>query len=363
MKNIIGYAVAAILLCNTATAAAEVNFSAGRPEGAAATDPAVYEVLLKKTEQILTRTSAGAAGAVDVFVMRPSLTVGDKASTEGLVRNVNTLTGEFTLTAFNAIDGSTYNSVTVPLNVVAKGSGQSDALMFARSVKTTDAAFVRFIRQTRERIDAFYAEHCQEIITRAEALKAAGQPAVAQIYLLGVPASAPCAQEAISLIADCEDQMRPPTAPESPATPGADGSETPAESPAASAAPTTPTAPAAAAQPKIYVSSPALKIKLDKAWYSAGTQQIRIVMTATYSADKTAQGASVYFANALAPNGSSYESKAVVGNRFVDFPVDVPVRLEFVIEHVRSNPATLPYCEFSIGGKTVEIRDINLLQQ
>lgn len=86
-------------------------------------------------------------------------------------------------------------------------------------------------------------------------------------------------------------------------------------------------------------------------------------MTATYSADKTAQGASVYFANALAPNGSSYESKAVVGNRFVDFPVDVPVRLEFVIEHVRSNPATLPYCEFSIGGKTVEIRDINLLQQ
>lgn len=74
---------------------------------------ASQEMLQNKLRQIITRNSAGAANDYNVFVIEPVITVLDKQSTSGLMRNTTLVKGELTLVAKNRIDGSMYHSAVV----------------------------------------------------------------------------------------------------------------------------------------------------------------------------------------------------------------------------------------------------------
>lgn len=133
---------------------AEVVFCVGKPAGEEANNSNVSELLERKTEQILLRNSAAASPDNCEYVIVPTLIVESCKSTEGLLGNVSVITGEFTLTAKNINDGTAYYAVTVPLKVSAKSLAKGDeAISLARSIRTNDVRYTRFIRISRTRIE------------------------------------------------------------------------------------------------------------------------------------------------------------------------------------------------------------------
>lgn len=161
--------------------------------------PEAAKIIYRKTEQILTRNSAAAAGKVDLFAVRATLTVTGKNETSGLVRDITTINGDLMLEALNKVDGAKYYAVTVPIKGVSK-SGNSPIISLANAIKPTDAVYTRFVRLAREKIDEYYSDNCSEVIGRARTLAESGKLKLAIAYLTSVPPSASCHEEVLELI-------------------------------------------------------------------------------------------------------------------------------------------------------------------
>ena len=68
----------------------------------------------------------------NVFVIEPVITVLDKQSTSGLMRNTTLVKGELTLVAKNRIDGSMYHSAVVSVSgQAAEGADPYKAMISA----------------------------------------------------------------------------------------------------------------------------------------------------------------------------------------------------------------------------------------
>lgn len=188
---------------------AEVNFSVAPVATEGETTREVARKIYEKTEQILTRNSA-AAGSEDVFTVKAYISPGNRSESSGLVREITSISGEFTLVAMNKIDGAKYYSVTVPVKAALKSDSQDAMVALANSIRPTDAVYTRFVRVAREKVSQYYEEHCGEIINRARSLKASGLTIDAMVYLTGVPTSAPCYEEVISLLSDLRSTLDKP---------------------------------------------------------------------------------------------------------------------------------------------------------
>lgn len=189
---------------------AEVNFSVAPVATDGETTREVARKIYEKTEQILTRNSAAAAGSEDVFTVKAYLSPGNRSESSGLVREITSISGEFTLVAMNKIDGAKYYSVTVPVKAALKSDSQDAMVALANSIRPTDAVYTRFVRVAREKVSQYYEEHCGEIINRARSLKASGLTIDAMVYLTGVPPSAPCYEDVISLLSDLRSTIDNP---------------------------------------------------------------------------------------------------------------------------------------------------------
>ena len=99
--------------CTVQLSGQTINFSVQPLSGESELSAASQEMLQNKLRQIITRNSAGAANDYNVFVIEPVITVLDKQSTSGLMRNTTLVKGELTLVAKNRIDGSMYHSAVV----------------------------------------------------------------------------------------------------------------------------------------------------------------------------------------------------------------------------------------------------------
>lgn len=190
-----------LLFALNASAQEEIHFVAGMPAQNGMPANAVNALKLK-VEQIIARNNAGATSVYNAFVIQPELVLGETKKTEGLLRDVTLVTGEFSLTARNKYDDSVYGTVVVEVQGDATGSKDAAISSLISSIKVTDPAFVRFIRTSRKRIAEFYAQNCPAILKKARGMVAAGTLSEAADYLAGVPATAPCYEEATALLAE-----------------------------------------------------------------------------------------------------------------------------------------------------------------
>lgn len=85
--------------CTVQLSGQTINFSVQPLSGESELSAASQEMLQNKLRQIITRNSAGAANDYNVFVIEPVITVLDKQSTSGLMRNTTLVKGELTLVA------------------------------------------------------------------------------------------------------------------------------------------------------------------------------------------------------------------------------------------------------------------------
>ncbi|MCM1312650.1 MAG: hypothetical protein NC206_08425 [Bacteroides sp.] len=152
--TIIAFLMTAVLF-ETAAQESAVNFMAGTPKSERLTDEQ-KEAVKQKVEKIIARNNAGAVTLTDAFVIEPELSLGQAKKTDGLLRDVSLVTGEFSLVVHNKYDGSVYNSVTVDVKASAVGSESEAINSLIKSIKVTDPVYVRFIRNARKRIAEYY---------------------------------------------------------------------------------------------------------------------------------------------------------------------------------------------------------------
>ena len=361
--------VCAAVIAAAFPSSAQVNFSVSpvRVEGGITEEAAT--VVYDKTVQILTRNSASASGAVDVFTVEPALSVTGQSQTSGLVRDISTVSGELVLVARNKVDGARYYSVTVPLKAASK-SGNSDAVLaLANSIKPTDAVFTRFVRVAREKVDEYYSDHCSEVLGRAQTLAASGQTALAMIYLTGVPASAPCHEESVEYIAALRGKIDDDIAKEEAKREAkeerdwqrwkemnsnpenAPGGNTPALS----------QRPSPAGNYGIFIEDPNWKFTVVKAEYLPTARKIKITASIEYVGKKSLSGeCALGFRQAVDEEGDNYERCYVEGSKYRSFPDGIPVKVEYFIEDVKTNPGILQFVGLSVDYKKIEIRNLPL---
>lgn len=362
------------LVASALGALAQANFAVlpVRAEGDISVEAA--KVIFRKTEQILTRNSAGAAGAADVFAVEAKLTVTDKAQSSGLIRQINSVSGELQLVALNKVDNAKYYSVTVPLEAVVKDSGESGAVLaLANSIKPTDAVFTRFVRVAREKVEEYYSDHCSEIIGRANNLGLSGQYATALVYLTGMPASAPCHEEALELIAalrakidsviaareEKEKEEKEKSKDDSDSDSDAQGNDK-GDDDGTDSSPSSDGAKGNLSD-DIYVESPNWNFKLEEAAYLPTSRKIKITAFITYVGKKSLSGdCALGFRKAIDSDGDSYDTCYVYGDKYRTFPDDVPVKIEFYIDNVKKNPGKLSFVGFSVDYKKIEIRNLKI---
>lgn len=206
------------LLCGILFAPAQnnsINFQAMPPVEGDMSDE-VADALKLKVEQILTRNGAAATSIYNAFVVEPQLNLLDEMSTEGLVRNVHLIKAELTLIAKNALDGSMYGSIVVPIAGSGKGSKDQTLRSLIANIKVTDTQYTRFIRNARQKIMDHYTQNCGTIMQKAQVMINTGKYEDAIAYLNCVPETTPCYEQAaeamiqatsLSNTLNCEAQM------------------------------------------------------------------------------------------------------------------------------------------------------------
>lgn len=289
--------------------------------------------LKTKVEQILGRNGAGAGGQRDVFIVEPVLTETDRSTSEGLVRNVASISGELSLTARHRYSDAVFYSAAVPLNVSVTGVDADAMLLLAQAIKPTDAAYVRFVRNARKHAFDYGAIH-------------------PEIY--EVPDVAP--DTVVMLVPVAIVAPAVPTAPAAPADPSA---------PAAPAAPVVVAAPTAPAAPQceFTYSRPGWEMELKSCEYDKSTRMIHFVLKVICrNRNNDMNNTYTSINRAIAADGQKYE-KFYVDNLHHDFPYDVPVIVQGYIQNVYSNPGTVPFIEMSFGNTKVEIRNLTVSDQ
>lgn len=174
----------------------------------------VANALDLKLKQIMNRNSAASADMYNVFTIEPAIELTDVLTTDGLVQNVSVAQGNLTLVAKNMVDGMMYYSMTIPVKGDAVGNGERAMLKMISNIKTTDAAYTRFIRIARQKIDEYYAANCGLILQQAQRLVEQERYDEAKSYLSAVSVSLPCYEQASALEAEIAKFIPEQTMPE-----------------------------------------------------------------------------------------------------------------------------------------------------
>lgn len=395
----------------TAFAQETVHFTAITPNQDRFTEYG-KDMIRKKVEQIIARNNAGATSMYNAFVIEPDLNILDTKSTEGLTQNVTLMKAEFTLTARNLYDDSVYGNVVVQVTGDATGDAEGAIKNLLSNIKSTNPAFTRFIRTTRDKIVQHYNTNCPTIIKKGQTMLSMGKVEDAIGYLSSVPETVPCYEEAAALMTqgaqkaknlECDQMLLlarsqyilkdyetalhllaaiPSDSPCSkdaraltdsiakhaavPVAAAAEEAAPAPAAPAASEAPKAPTAPVAPAAPayQLSVSSPDLDFELVSCVGSVGNQTVTLYCRLTNKAANEPR-AYIYLETAIDGNGATYEdwgfaalngcSTSSYGN---NMPTDVPVGKCFVIKKVAKKIDKLAYVEIKARGCKVTLRDV-----
>lgn len=134
----------------------EVGFAIAVPEDNSLTFDQRKEIKVK-LEAILARTLSSSAVNKTPFVIVPELNNVTTESTAGGKQTSILIEGELTLIVKNRYDGTSYNEVIVPLKEVVEASRVNDPkIILIRSINVKDRRFVRFIKNSQNRIVEYY---------------------------------------------------------------------------------------------------------------------------------------------------------------------------------------------------------------
>ena len=364
----------ALLLLVSLGAAAQdnIHFVAGTPTQKGLSQKNM-DALKLKVEQIIARNNAGTASLYNAFVIQPELVLGETKKTEGLLRDVTLVTGEFSLTARNKYDDSVYGTAVIEVQGDATGSKDDAIASLISGIKVTDPAFVRFIRTTRKRIADFYQQNCPVIIKKAEVLIDAGLLNEAADYLSIVPETVPCYDEVFGILQKIgkrepqESPVTPEPAPEEPASP----EPAPEVQPTPVAEPVTFSEPVVV-QPeksplpecKISVSCNDLSFELVSCEGNETAESIRVYARFT-NTGVTNNSATIRMTSAIDPDGATFTNFSQIetngctswtyGNKM---PKGVRIGKVFEIKGVSTPCATLSYVEMTVDNCKVIIHNL-----
>lgn len=314
-------------------------FGVGLPLQSKLSDEAA-ELLTNKVSQILGRCNAGAGGDRGPFIIEPTLTPGDKRQSEGMVQNVTVLGGELTLAAKQRYTGQLFHSATFPISATLKGAVPDEEKALAKAIKTTDAAYVRFVRNARKNILDYGLKH-PEIWDVPEV-----EPEVVRDTTF------------VPVVIVVEKQAEPQAAPAPAPAPAQPAPAQPAPAPApqpAQAAPTN-TPPTVG---DIFISEPNWKVMIRECEFVPDSRQIHVQMTVLNSTTHNYEGCYTRITKAINIDGGTYKQYQI-DNSSRDYPYDIPVTLNFYINDVYSNPGMIPFLEIRIENMKIEIRNLSV---
>lgn len=277
----------------------------------------VMEILENKTTQILGRCGAGASGKQDPFVVEPVLSMNDAKSSEGLVRNVTSISGELSLSARHRYTDAVFYTTTVPLTAVAKGNNTDQMQLLAKSIKPSDAVFVRFVRNARKKVFDYGLLH-------------------PEIY--GIPDAPADTVVLVVPVAVIPDNTNPVPQEDSPEI-------------------SLPPAPVPGGECEIFFSYPGFKADLVRCEYDPALRSIHFVMKITNIEKVEKHSIFTGIARGIDSEGNKYKDFKM-DESYHDFPYGVPVTLHGYIKGVYSNPGIVPYLQVTLGDCRMELRNM-----
>lgn len=338
--------------CTVQLSGQTINFSVQPLSGESELSEASQEMLQNKLKQIITRNSAGAANDYNVFVIEPVITVLDKQSTSGLMRNTTLVKGELTLVAKNKIDGSMYHSAVVSVSgQAAEGADPYKAMISA--LRTTDPVYTRFIRIARQKIQDYYAANCATILQKAQSLYNLKKYPEALSYLSAVSESVPCYEQASVLqteLAQYVPDVQPDTVIIQKVIEKPVIVEKVVEKPVAQETP--------AARCEITLSTNRLQFKVLKCTGNATQQRITILAEMTNVDTGRNTDEFLRFTSAFTDSGTECKNFEIQNGAWMKMPPRVTVRREFYVTNVFDRFSLFSYIELLVADTKVYIRNL-----
>lgn len=324
--------------------------------------------LADKLLMALNRTEAVDVSRYNVFHILPAVDFTEAAETEGLVREVARVQADLKLTAYNVVDGTVYNSVTIPLKGSAAGGRDAAMRKMVNSVKPADPVFVRFVRTSRQRIQDHYAENCGNIVGQAQRLMSLGRYDEAASYLSAVPPSVPCFDQSQAMIGEVvahlvqpEDTVVVEKIVEVPVEKTGQQVDTP-ETPVSTAV--------TGSDPKQPVSQTLGDVTIEgehldfEVLSCTGNLKRRNITISARALNEHLDDAKVYvnLDNAITADGNEFKELHLndynYNSGYVSMPENVPVKMKITVTGVRSPVDKLTYVAMTIRGISVIIRDL-----
>ena len=143
------------------------------------------KLIVSKMEQILTNNGFGSMNRADRFVMLAKCNVLEKDVASTTPPRINQKV-EVTFILGDAVENKTYSSATVELSGI--GINETKAWQTAiNGLKPANPAFRQMFGEASQKIESFYSESCESIISNAKTLASTGKYDEAIANLMAVP--------------------------------------------------------------------------------------------------------------------------------------------------------------------------------
>lgn len=328
----------------------------------------VSVALADKLLMALNRTEAVDVSRYNVFHILPAVDFTEAVETEGLVREVARVQADLKLTAYNVVDGTVYNSITIPLKGSAAGGRDAAMRKMVNSVKPADPVFVRFVRTSRQRIQDHYADNCGNIIAQAQRLMTVGRYDEAASYLSAVPPSVPCFDQSQAMIGEVVAHLVQPAdtvvvekiveVPVEKTGQRVDTPETPVSTAVVGSEPKQPVS-----QTLGDVTIEGEQLDFEVLSCTGNLKRRNITITARVINEHLDDAkVYVYLDNAITADGTEFKEFHLndynYNSGYVSMPENVPVKMKITVTGVRSPVDKLTYVAMTIRGISVIIRDL-----
>lgn len=198
MKNKFLLIILFLLVALIAPAQTNIRFTAMLPVQDSLTTKLKYDIK-EKVDQILTRNNAANISPYNSLIVESQLTIEGKTITEGLVQNTTTVTGELTLVAKNRYDDRVYGTLILEVSGEVTGNENEAVTAMISNVKANSPVFARFIRNARQLVREHYGQGCESVLAKARTMLQAEQFEETAEYLLYIPETSACYEEAVRL--------------------------------------------------------------------------------------------------------------------------------------------------------------------
>jgi hypothetical protein len=173
----------------------KITISVVMPNNVDGLNQANLQKLENKILQILTNNAIGATGYKNDFVIYPMFEIYESKSVEGGLENLVMLNSQLSLYIKNVKSNLVF--ATINKSLVGTGKDKQQALTNSISrINVNDKDFQSFIEVGKNKIVAYYAANCDDMIRNAESLSQKQEYEQAIGLLLSIPKEVSCYKKA-----------------------------------------------------------------------------------------------------------------------------------------------------------------------